>query len=245
MPYLPDPVRSHVVVSEEDKARAAENPPHAVPFHCKPWVDAAVLGWTLFYGYLTPITITGTENNGFDVTNRIQLNQEGRFNVIDIAARGYFSLFTGYYLQTPPGYVSLFLPSTEPPPGLEMVSAVVETDWWPRELFLIFRMPALGEQIQLDYQTQLGRVVVVPRHEDLTVETIADADFEKIRAFEEAYMNTWKSSPYRWETADGRIASHFYRFYSRQYRQQLRHGTDDVDKITLMPPPPRNSDPSS
>jgi len=49
-PYIPDPVRARPEISDEDRARAAENPPQVVPFHCKPWLDGQALGWTLFYG---------------------------------------------------------------------------------------------------------------------------------------------------------------------------------------------------
>jgi hypothetical protein len=132
-----------------------------------------VPGWTLSYGYLTPITITGSEDGQLEVANLAQLVQEtGQPHLIDQFASGHYSISSGYTLWTPPGYVSLILPATAAPGNLEVVIGVIESDWYPKELFLVFRLPPAGAQIMLDYGMPLARVVVVPRQADWTAELV-------------------------------------------------------------------------
>jgi hypothetical protein len=133
-----------------------------------------VPGWTLSYGYLTPITIAGGEDGRIAVENLAQLAQEtGQPRIVDQFAPGHFGLGSGYTLWTPPGYVSLILPAAEAPGNLELVTGVIESEWYPLQLFLVFRLPAAGAQISLDYGMPLARVVVAPRQEDWAAELVA------------------------------------------------------------------------
>src|SRR5687768_13184276 len=97
-------------------------------------------GWTLSYGYLTPITMTGRADGGLDVANLAQLAQEtGQPRILDQFAPGHFGLGSGYTLWTPPGYVCLILPAAGSPGNLDVVTGVIESDWYPLQLFLVFR----------------------------------------------------------------------------------------------------------
>ena len=134
---------------------------------------ASGLGWTLSYGYLTPITLTGGEAGRLEVENLEQLTKEtGQPHIIDQFAPEHFGIGSGYTLWTPPGYVSLILPPANPPGNLSLVTGVIESDWYPLQLFLVFQRPAAGDQIRLDYGMALAQVVIVPRQEE------AEARFE-------------------------------------------------------------------
>lgn len=221
-PYIPDPARTRPNISEEDRARAAETPPHVVPFHCKPWVDGQSVGWTLFYGYVTPITVVGVGDGKIEVENRSQLVREtNQERVVDQFAQGHFGIGVGYWLRTPPGFVCLILPPTNPPPGLVTLTGVVETDWYPRPLFLVFRVPEKGVRIQLDYKMELARVVVVPRMEGQNAEPFSPEEWETIRAEARAYQAEEKSSATRWKAASGDSFTHVYKEWSRRFRQGL------------------------
>lgn len=221
VPYIPDPARSRPPVSDDDKARAAERPPHAVPFHCKPWLDGQSIGWTLFYGYLTPVVISGREDGRIDVANGEQLAAEtGQARIIDQFARGHFGLGSGYSLKSPPGLVSLLIPAAQPPPNLELVTGVVETDWYPRQLFLVYRVPAAGRQIELDHGMPIARVVMVPRHDGLAAEPLTGDELAAYQAEEAAYLAEEATTPTRWQAASGDWFTHLYKLWSQRFRKR-------------------------
>lgn len=220
VPYLPDPARSRPFISDSDKEKAAARPPEPVPFHCKPWVDGQSVGWTLFYGYLTPVTITGTAGHRLEVQNLDQLAREtNQPHIISHFAAGHFGLGSGYTLQTPPGWISLILPATHSPPGLEAVTGVIESDWYPRQLFLVFSMPPPGVTIALDYKMELARVVIIPRHEKLEAQPLTEPELTALREREAAYLAEEKTTDARWTAASGDTFTHLYRQWSAAYRR--------------------------
>ena len=217
--YIPDPARPRPVITDEQKAHAAEEPPRPVPFHCKPWVDGQTVGWTLFYGYLTPVTIVGGENGRIEIENLAELAREtNQPKVIDQFAADHFGISAGYYLQTPPGFVSLLIPALRSPAGLRVVSGLIETDWYPRPIFIVFERPAAGECIQLEYRMELARVVVVPRHEGLKAEPLDEAELAQLDAREEAYLAEEKSTDQVWQAATGDSFTHLYKMWSKRFR---------------------------
>jgi len=219
VPYLPDPVRSRPLVTAVDKARGSADPPHAVPYHCKPWVDGQTAGWTLFYGFLTPISITGQADGGIEVQNLEMLARETQQpEIVSHFAQGHFGIGSGYTLQTPPGFVSLIIPATQPPAGLEALTAVIETDWYPRQLFLVFRLPPPGTQILLDRGMELARVVVIPRPEQLEARPFTADELAEINQRQQQYLDEEKTTPSRWTAASGDQFTHLYKQWSARFR---------------------------
>jgi hypothetical protein len=219
--YLPDPARSRPFISEADKVKATSDPPAAVPFHCKPWVDGQTVGWTLFYGYLTSITIVGTADGKIEVRNLEQLAREtSQPRIVDQFADGHFGIGTGYTLQTPPGMVSLILPATHAPSGLNALTGVVETDWYPRQLFAVFAVPSPGTEIILDYQMPLVRVVVIPRHEGWEVRPLNETELANLAERNAAYLKEEVATDTRWTAVSGDTFTHLYKQKSSQYRKR-------------------------
>ncbi|MCI0393955.1 MAG: hypothetical protein L0332_08400 [Chloroflexi bacterium] len=218
--YIPDPARPRPVILEEDRRRAAERPPHPVPFHCKPWVDGQTIGWTLFYGYLTPIKVVGLPGGLVRIENLEQLIRETRQPLIfHQVVPGYFSIGIGYTLQTSPGTASLLIPANQPPPRLELVVSVIETEWYPKQLFLVFRAPADGSEIELDYKMEMARVVPIPGQEAYELQQMTESELESVIEREEAYVAEERVTPTRWVSAEGFEFTHLYKNWSRRYRQ--------------------------
>ncbi|MCB0036454.1 MAG: hypothetical protein KDE51_20620 [Anaerolineales bacterium] len=218
--YIPDPARPRPLITEDDKQRAAADPPWPVPFHCKPWVDGQTVGWTLFYGYLTPITIIGLENGRVEVENLAELTRETQQpRVIDQFAERHFGLSSGYYLQTPQGMVSLLVPALRAPAGLELLTGVIETDWYPRPIFLVYKAPTTGVRIALEYKMELARVVVIPRHEGFKAEALDAAELETLAEQEKRYKEEEKTTPTRWQAATGDSFTHLYKVWSKRFRE--------------------------
>ncbi|GAB4580970.1 MAG: hypothetical protein Fur0022_37150 [Anaerolineales bacterium] len=220
-PYIPDPARSRPNITDEDRARAVEDPPQVVPFQCKPWVDGQSIGWTLYYGYITPIGIYGLGEGKIEVENLFQLVREtNQERVVDQFARGHFGIGTGYRLRTPPGFVSLILPPAHPPEGLVTLTGIIETDWYPRQLFLVFRAPEKGVRVSLDYKMEIARVVVIPRMEGQKAEPLSAEELEAIREDARRYKEEETTTPTRWKAASGDTFTHLYKEWSQRYRKE-------------------------
>jgi hypothetical protein len=222
-PYIPDPVRSRPLITDDDKERGSHDPPYPVPYLCKPWADGQRVGWTLFYGFLTPITIVGLGDGRAEILNKEELAREtNQKRVGDHFAPGYVGLGIGYTLKTPPGFVSLIIPPTQPPSGLETVPFIVESDWYPRQIFLVFRVPSAGVQIPLDHKDELARVVVVPRHEQLTAEQMSADVVDALEQQRLTYLEEEKTTPTRWVAATGDPFTRLYKEWSKRYRKGER-----------------------
>lgn len=215
VPYLPDPVRSRPHVTAVDKERGSANPPHAVPYHCKPWVDGQTVGWTLFYGFLTPITISAKVDGTLVVENLEMLARETQQpKIVSHFAQGHFGFGCGYTLQTPPGFASLIIPATRPPARLDALTAVIETDWYPRQLFLVFRIPPPGAQIFLDRGMELVRVVVIPRQEQGEARPFTADELAELHNRQQQYLDEEKTTTARWTSASGDQFTHLYKQWS-------------------------------
>src|SRR5262245_23570420 len=164
LPYLPDLARSRPNVTEQDRAGAAADPPFPVPFHCKPWVDGQMIGWTLFYGYRTAVTLHRLAGGRLIAENLAQLDEEnGRPNTITLTGDS-VHLETGYSFGSPAGPVTLLIPANRPVPGLLLEIACLETEQPYRPVSLAFRMLAAGE-VSLTAGVELARAVLIPRPE--------------------------------------------------------------------------------
>ena len=220
--YIPDPVRSRPLITDQDKALAAVDPPYPVRLHCKPWMDGQSVGWTLFYGYLTSITIVGLSDGGYHVENLEQLQAESQVdNIIMPLVGGYFGIpATGYTFLTQPGYISLILPPTNPPPGLELEPGIIETDWYPLEMPAVFKVPPAGESVTLDYKMQIARLVAIPRLEKMTLRPIAEDDLTELMERRQRYIE--ERGKYHGKAVQmGGVIKQSYKKWSADYRRKF------------------------
>lgn len=218
--YTPDPTPAKPRITEDERARAAADPPSAVPFHCKPWLDGQKLGYTLFYGYLSPITIVGLGDNKIAVEGEEQVMKErkGR-SIADTFAAGHFGLSIAYTLITKQGFNTLILPANDPPAGFDIISGVIETDWYPKGLFLVSRMPEKGERIAIDYGDELARAVVIPRPKPLPPAVpLTDEELDEFDVRAQQYKQEEKTTHTRWIDVYGKPFTHLYRVWSSQRR---------------------------
>jgi hypothetical protein len=220
--YIPDPVRSRPVISEKDRILAAADPPYPVRLHCKPWMDGQAVGWTLFYGYLTPITVVGLGNNEFYVDNLEQLKAESQVeNIIMPLVGGYFGIpATGYTFLTEPGIISLILPAPHAPLGLLLEPGIIETDWYPLEMPVVFKVPPEGERVTLDYKMEIGRLVPIPRLEAMTLTEMTEANHIALLERRQTYIE--ERGKYHGMTVQmGGVIKQSYKKWSAEYRRKL------------------------
>lgn len=222
--YMPKPARAKPHVLPEHVSLSKEEPPHAVPFHCKPWVDGQSAGWTLFYGYLTAVSITTNKAGQIAIENGAQLMAETQQErVIDQFAAGHFGLSTGYYFQTPPGYACLFIPSPLSPPALQLLPAIIETAWYPRPIFLVYPLPQPNETIELSFKMPIGRVIVVPEQKQAEATPLDAAELAGLEEMEARYLAEEASTPHRWQSAGGQEFTHLYKIWSRRQKEEINN----------------------
>jgi hypothetical protein len=216
LPYLPDLARPRPLITEQDKARAAAEPPWPVPFHCKPWVDGQTIGWTLVYGYRTAVTLRQSGEGGVIVENGEQLDEErGRSDTIALTEEG-VRLETGYSLCTPAGLVALLIPANRPVAGLQLEVGWLETEGQYRPVSLVFGVSA-GVAITLAAGVELARVVLIPRPESLGAARPLEGEaLMALREREAAYRAEEQTTAARWTAATGDSFTHLYRMWSRR-----------------------------
>lgn len=220
VPYLIDPAPARPPITEDQKRAAAEQPPRVIPHHCKPWVDGQSVGWVLSYGYITPVAIRTAANGRIDVENGARLVEETQQpRIIDQFADEHFGIGTGLTLRTPPGFVSMIIPAINPPSQLRALTGILETDWYPRQLFLVFELPTPAMTIRLDRGMSLARVVVIPRQIGVAATPVDPTELADIQTAAEAYVTAEARSPSRWTAAGGDTFTHLYKQWSQQWAQ--------------------------
>lgn len=158
------------------------------PIDCKPWVDAQVGGWDLFFSMDISFVVADQERGLFTVPQEMS----GR-----IGAFGPYHLgvYSGVRIKTAPGWVSLVDriadPKTRDSLPFTTETAIIETDWYTWFKNFVVIRPALarfqtGDVINIDRGTPLCRVRVVPRSELVSWgEFSAEDDAEHVRRVEE------------------------------------------------------------
>jgi hypothetical protein len=226
LPYLPELARCRPSISEEDKVRAAAEPPLPVPFHCKPWVDGQTMGWTLVYGYRTAVTLRRAAGGEMVAEGLDELNGEsGRDDTFMLMGDG-LRLDTGYGFCTPAGLVTLLVAANRPVAGLALEVGVLDTEEEEEEgklqtcrtfhpVTLGFRVVGAAE-IRLAAGVELARVVVIPRHGLWQARLLAGEELVALREREAAYRKEEETTTTRWTAATGESFTHLYRVWSRR-----------------------------
>lgn len=134
-------------------------------------------------------------------------------------ASGYFGLATGYRLQTPPGIAAYITAPTCMPPATHLVSGVVETGWYPKPLFLVYRVPAPGETLSFEPDSPLALILPVPAT-PTAVRPMTTREVARIEREAAAYDDYLREhGELRWTSAEGHGFSHLYRLMSHRHRR--------------------------
>lgn len=140
------PQRTTLGICSTSHTRTGNN-----PWDCKPWLDANSRGFELLFQGCPTATVTNTGDQlqfvGEVHNEKISSTPSSPFSPF---SPGYYSLATFIDLAAPPGYVlsvkthpRFYLDRDEDFPCA--VPGVVETEWWPRHLFVVFKAPPVGK----------------------------------------------------------------------------------------------------
>jgi hypothetical protein len=133
-------------------------------------------------------------------------------------SQDFFTIATDYRLVTPKPFGILVIPAADAiAPALP---GLIESWWYPKPLFVVFRAPPPGEPLAFRRGDPLCSIVPVPADVRLEeVDVRGRDDLERMEGEYESYRR--KRTDLQWSAASGRTFSHAYRWFGKDggYRQ--------------------------
>lgn len=156
------------------------NATHATPqpWHCKPFIDAASYGLELRFCWQASCRVSLQRGRAVwsgDLSAELPPDAPTGWHPFSAFAQGYFGLSPLLDLQVPDGMGLFVLPhprclmdasGTAP----IAIPGLVETHWWPRPFFLVFKAPAPRKHIEFRHGDPIAQLVVVPLAEKYDIE---------------------------------------------------------------------------
>ncbi len=179
------------------------------PWHCLPFTQGATYGVELVYPFDTECTVS-TKNGElvFDgdfsaESSAIGQKWERPFSSF---APGHFGFTSSIDIMTEPGYGIMLLPHTRfytDRTGTVplAVSGIIESDFWPRVFFVVFKSPLEGQSCIFRKGEGYAKVIVVPKAAKYNVEKMTPEEIKKRMEMEqilndhptEIATHTWKT----------------------------------------------------
>lgn len=172
---------------------AGEKSKTAQPWHCKPFIDASTYGFELIYPFKTEVEVTSKNGECF-FNGDFEANEEHHDFYSNTPskkpfanfAKNHFGFTSSLDIQTDEGFGTMILPhprfytdrtGTVPCP----VSGFLETDFWPRIFFVVFKAPLEGEKYVFRYGEPYAQILILPKS--------VDYNYREMTNKEESYRN--------------------------------------------------------
>ena len=233
----PQPIRLKVPGWGGSPAMKMENGSEPQPWHCLPFVEASTCGFELLYQYESECHVI---NDGGDV--RIEWdyrNEPGgiagpdEFSLNAPKPALFYSFGTSIDLEVPRGYVL----RTSPHPRFytdatftvpAALAGHVQTEWWPKKLFVVFKVPPPGFRHIFRKGDPYVQILVVPEKQEYELSPMSPEREAQRRRLDDS-INLAK--PYIaknvWHNEAGSEFSDHYKVLSRTY---ARDGMEAVEK---------------
>ena len=205
------------------------------PWHCQPFVEGSVYGLELIYPFETPCDVV---NNGGAVHFEWDYLKEpggiltgGEFLTATPKDRPATYLFnTRLDIQAPPGYVI----RSEPHPryftdttGTVPLAFIghVQTEWYPRKLFLVFKSPPPGGRHLFRKGEPYAQILFVPQRVSYRVTAMPPEEEAQRRELEQA-MDAARShiADNVWHNPDGSEFNNHYKVMARAFADSGQDG---------------------
>ena len=191
------------------------------PWHCPPFVDANTYGLELYYPFDTECHVT-FENGKLNFFGDFTQEQEKIPNVqlppFMSFAPGHFGMTSTLDIKVPEGYVL----RTEPHPRFYTdetgtvpccLPGHLQTDWWPRIFFVVFKNPFPGQTLVFRKNEPYGQILILPRKIAYDIKEMSNGE---------------KSAR---STADAKINSYAKKICKNDWHDHLGHNFDDKYKV--------------
>jgi Flp pilus assembly protein TadD len=239
----PQPIRMNIPGWGGSPDMKMENGSEPQAWHCLPLVEGMTYGIELVYQYETEchvINDKGETRFEWDYAREpggiVGPNEFGRFAP---KPPRFYSFDCSIDLQAPPGYVL----RTQPHPryflddsGTVPLALIghVQTEWWPKKLFVVFRVPPPGQRHVFRKGEPYVQILFVPQR--MNYETVRmSPDEEVVRAGLEEAIVFAKSHIARnvWFNPDGFEFSDHYKTLMRAYQRDGKAGVEEVVRAAV------------
>jgi len=219
------------------------------PWHCPPFVDGAADGLELIYHYDTECNICH-ENGDLRIDWDYAKEPGGilgsdEFGVFAPKPSKFYFFASLVDLQAPPGYVL----RTQPHPrfytddtGTVPAAVVghVQTEWWPKKLFVVFKAPRPGERHTFRKGEPYVQITFVPQHRNYDTQEMTAEENVARREQEQGIVKA-KSFIANdvWYNGSGAEFNDHYRVLARAFakegkdavRDKIEQGVKQLDSI--------------
>lgn len=197
----------------------------AQPYHCKPFNDASTYGFELLYPFKTEVVVR-TENNKCIFEGDFEKNDENQgaiTNNMPFAnfAEGHFGFTSSLDICTDEGWGTLLLPHpryyTDRSGDVPLpVSGLIESDFWARIFFIVFKAPLEGQKYVFRYLEPYAQVIFVPKKVNYNCRRMtASEEVERIK--QEGILGNCvpNIATHIWKDNNGSIFDNKYKLLSR------------------------------
>jgi len=232
----PRPIRMKVPGWGGDGAKKMVDGSDPQPWHCRPWVDAANYGLELLYPYETECHVLNV-----DGVIKVEWNWQqepgggltgAEFGIFDTVPHQYYLFESGVDLQAPAGFVL----QTQPHPRFftDQTGTVppalighVQSEWWPRQQFVVFKMPPRGQRHIFRKGDPYVQILFVPKGQEYTASPMDEALAARRRELADSIQATTSYiADNVWHNPDGSEFKSHYKVLARAYSRDGQTGVD-------------------
>ena len=209
---------------------------HPQAWHCPAFAAASIHGFELLYQYETELRVVNVNGKvefqwSLDKEPGEGADPRNDFVISHPPVTDY--LFkTSLDIEAPPGYVLRVEPHPrfyrdETTTVAAAVCGHVESEWWPKKLFMVFKIPPPGQQHIFRKGEPYAQVLCVARDDDYELTEMTDDEREKRRTLEEQMVQVMPMIGKRiWVSDHNVVFSDFYTVLSRTFAREGKAGVE-------------------
>ena len=221
----PRPIKLEIAGWAGDKSHG--DGAKAQPWHCMPWVEATTYGVELVFPW-DEFRIS-TKNGELIVEGNDPRIPEGHVPFKGFAP-GHYGFGSGLDIQVPPGHIlrlephpRYFVDTTNTVPLL--VPGHLQTEWWTRTFFVVFKMPQEGQTHIFRKDEGYGQALIMPHKVKYDIARMTDEQAEKrIRWERISYFYDAQIGKKDWTAHDGHRFNDKYKVMARAWK----HGGEEA-----------------
>jgi len=206
-------------------------------WHCPAFTDACIHGFELLYQYETELHVVNVDGNiEFKWSQEKEPGEGGdpraQFLMSHRPVTDYL-FHTSVDIQVPPGYVLRVEPHPrfyrdESGTAPAAVCGHVQTEWWPKKLFLVFKIPQPGQTHIFRKGEPYAQVLCIPRDDFVMTEMTPDERARR-RKLEEEMMRVMSLIAKRvWVSGHNVVFTDFYNVLARAFARDGQAGVEAV-----------------
>ncbi len=209
------------------------------PWHCMPFVEASTYGLELIYPFETECQIIN-ENGLVRIDWDFLKEPGGDLSGAEFAtffpkeASKWYLFTTRIDIQAPPGYVI----RTEPHPRYftddtgtapNALIAHLQTEWWPRKLFIVFKVPPVGHRHIFRKGEPYAQIIFVPKKTSYElVKMEGDEEAHRRKLDGEIDLARLQIADNIWQNSSGYQLSNHYKVLASAFGHEGQAGVEQV-----------------